>query len=163
MQGCLVQVHCKICKRNGSNDDSFLQRFTTGNMFTHHQKSVILDAGGLQGGPQVEHKHLGKSKYSTPAYQSSRACLAVTAVMTDLLCVVVYSDRGCPAAKTATTIRNWTNRAEATHVHNQRSLAAWQAPALAILLYHLWRHQHSLVNAPMAVSWHSHTTRKAPN
>lgn len=54
-------MHCKICKRNGSNDDSFLQRFTTGNMFTHHQKSVILDAAGLEGGPQVEHHHLNKS------------------------------------------------------------------------------------------------------
>lgn len=63
-------VHCKICKRNGSNDDSFLQRFTTGNMFTHHQKSVILDAGGLQGGPQVEQKHLGKI---SPKGQGRRA------------------------------------------------------------------------------------------
>jgi len=102
MQGCLVQVHCKICKRNGSNDDSFLQRFTTGNMFTHHQKSVILDAGGLQGGPQVEQKHLGKSTSSPSAYQSSRACLAVIAVMTVSCVVAAYSDHHCPGAKTAT-------------------------------------------------------------
>ena len=58
-----MQVHCKICKRNGSNDDSFLQRFTTGNMFTHHQKSVILDARGFEGGPQVDSKNLGSCRF----------------------------------------------------------------------------------------------------
>ena len=55
-----LQVHCKICKRNGNNNDSFLQRFQTGNMFTHHQKSVILDAEGLEGGPEVDHRHVTK-------------------------------------------------------------------------------------------------------
>lgn len=49
-----MQVHCKICKRNGSGDDSFVQRLKTGTQFTHHQKSVILDAAGLEGGPQVD-------------------------------------------------------------------------------------------------------------
>ena len=56
----VLQVHCKICKRNGNNNDSFLQRFQTGNMFTHHQKSVILDAEGLEGGPEVDHRHVTK-------------------------------------------------------------------------------------------------------
>ncbi len=101
MQGCLLQVHCKICKRNGSNDDSFLQRFTTGNMFTHHQKSVILDAGGLQGGPQVDQQHLGRSTSSRSAYQSSRAW---SAVMTVFCVVAACSSHHCPTAKTATAI-----------------------------------------------------------
>ncbi|KAL3153372.1 hypothetical protein ABBQ38_011712 [Trebouxia sp. C0009 RCD-2024] len=47
-------VHCKICKRNGSADDSLVQRLKTGTQFTHHQKSVIVDAAGLEGGPQVD-------------------------------------------------------------------------------------------------------------
>lgn len=49
-----VQVHCKICKRNAAGDDSFVQQLKTGTQFTHHQKSVILDAAGLEGGPQVD-------------------------------------------------------------------------------------------------------------
>lgn len=49
-----LQVHCKICKRNGSADDSLVQRLKTGTQFTHHQKSVIVDAAGLEGGPQVD-------------------------------------------------------------------------------------------------------------
>ncbi|KAK9829228.1 hypothetical protein WJX72_004613 [[Myrmecia] bisecta] len=36
-------VHCKICKRNGGKHTSLVQRFVTGNMFTHHQKSVLVD------------------------------------------------------------------------------------------------------------------------
>lgn len=57
-----MQVHCKICKRNGGTEDSFVQRFQTGNMFTHHQKSVILDAAGLEGGPRLETEKLDTSK-----------------------------------------------------------------------------------------------------
>ena len=57
-----LQVHCKICKRNGGTEDSFVQRFTTGNMFTHHQKSVILDAAGLEGGPRLETENLDRSE-----------------------------------------------------------------------------------------------------
>ena len=63
-----LQVHCKICKRNGNNNDSFLQRFQTGNMFTHHQKSVILDAEGLEGGPEMDDKF---------AMKKGEFCLAV--------------------------------------------------------------------------------------
>lgn len=58
----MLQVHCKICKRNGGTEDSLVQRFQTGNMFTHHQKSVILDAAGLEGGPRLETNKLDRSK-----------------------------------------------------------------------------------------------------
>ncbi|KAL3162479.1 hypothetical protein ABBQ32_010140 [Trebouxia sp. C0010 RCD-2024] len=53
-------VHCKICKRNGGSDDSMIQKFQTDNMFTHHQKSVILDATGLEGGPILDIANLDK-------------------------------------------------------------------------------------------------------
>ena len=59
-----VQVHCKICKRNAASDDSLVQRLKTGTQFTHHQKSVILDAAGLEGGPQVD-QDLDSGKHPT--------------------------------------------------------------------------------------------------
>lgn len=37
-------VHCKKVPRNGGHLDSLKQRVETGNMFTHHQKTVIVDA-----------------------------------------------------------------------------------------------------------------------
>lgn len=61
-----MQVHCKICKRNGSDDDSLVQRLKTGTQFTHHQKSVILDAAGLEGGPQVD-QDLDSGRVLAPA------------------------------------------------------------------------------------------------
>lgn len=58
----VLQVHCKICKRNGGSDDSIVQKFQTDNMFTHHQKSVILDATGLEGGPSLDTANLDKGE-----------------------------------------------------------------------------------------------------
>ena len=73
------------------------------------------------------------------------------------------SDHHCPGAKTATAILRRGPAKLKQHMSTSSAhLAAWQAPALAILLYHLWPHEHSLVKAPMAVSWCSYTTHKAP-
>ena len=67
LQKLALQVHCKICKRNGSHDDSFVQRFKTGNMFTHHQKAVVLDAAGFDEGPKVDFDSLNKGMPHSPA------------------------------------------------------------------------------------------------
>lgn len=37
-------VIAAIVPREGGTEDSITQKFTKGNMFTHHQKSVIVDA-----------------------------------------------------------------------------------------------------------------------
>ena len=37
--------------REGGTEDSVTQKFTKGNMFTHHQKSVIIDAQDPRSGP----------------------------------------------------------------------------------------------------------------
>eukprot|EP00878_Enallax_costatus_P010831 GHUV01011310.1.p1 GENE.GHUV01011310.1~~GHUV01011310.1.p1 ORF type:complete len:894 (+),score=260.77 GHUV01011310.1:345-3026(+) len=39
-----TEVTCVLCPRQGGEEDSILQKFSRGNMFTHHQKTVILDA-----------------------------------------------------------------------------------------------------------------------
>ena len=39
-----TQVVAAIVPREGGTEDSMTQKFTKGNMFTHHQKSVIVDA-----------------------------------------------------------------------------------------------------------------------
>ena len=36
--------------REGGTEDSVTQKFTKGNMFTHHQKSVIIDAQDSRSG-----------------------------------------------------------------------------------------------------------------
>lgn len=33
----------KVCKRAGGKRDSWKQRFTLGAMFTHHQKTIVMD------------------------------------------------------------------------------------------------------------------------
>ena len=38
-----TQVHVKVCKRAGGKRDSLKQRFTLGAMFTHHQKTIVMD------------------------------------------------------------------------------------------------------------------------
>eukprot|EP00891_Asterochloris_glomerata_P005063 jgi/Astpho2/5063/fgenesh1_pm.00071_%23_10_t len=37
------KVHVKVCKRAGGKRDSWKQRFTLGAMFTHHQKTIVMD------------------------------------------------------------------------------------------------------------------------
>eukprot|EP00878_Enallax_costatus_P026488 GHUV01028427.1.p1 GENE.GHUV01028427.1~~GHUV01028427.1.p1 ORF type:complete len:586 (+),score=168.14 GHUV01028427.1:193-1950(+) len=39
-----TDVTCILCPRQGGMEETFLQNMTTGNLFTHHQKTVILDA-----------------------------------------------------------------------------------------------------------------------
>lgn len=39
-----TEVTCVLCPRQGGEEDSLLQKFSRNNMFTHHQKTVILDA-----------------------------------------------------------------------------------------------------------------------
>ena len=39
-----TKVVAAIVPREGGTEDSMTQKFTKGNMFTHHQKSVIVDA-----------------------------------------------------------------------------------------------------------------------
>ena len=39
-----TKVVAAIVPREGGTEDSVTQKFTKGNMFTHHQKSVIVDA-----------------------------------------------------------------------------------------------------------------------
>ena len=39
-----TKVVSAIVPREGGTEDSMTQKFTKGNMFTHHQKSVIVDA-----------------------------------------------------------------------------------------------------------------------
>ena len=46
MMAMPVQVHCKICKRHPDAHLSLRARIRTGNFYTHHQRSVILDALG---------------------------------------------------------------------------------------------------------------------
>ncbi|WIA08753.1 hypothetical protein OEZ85_008176 [Tetradesmus obliquus] len=38
------EVTCLLCPRQGGMEETVLQKFSTGNMFTHHQKTIILDA-----------------------------------------------------------------------------------------------------------------------
>lgn len=38
------KVHCALVPREGGTVDSVTQKLTKGNMFTHHQKSVVVDA-----------------------------------------------------------------------------------------------------------------------
>ncbi len=38
------EVTCAIVPREGGTVDSITQKLTKGNMFTHHQKSVVVDS-----------------------------------------------------------------------------------------------------------------------
>ncbi|PUZ40818.1 hypothetical protein GQ55_9G453900 [Panicum hallii var. hallii] len=44
-----TKVHCVLCPRNPDKDRSYVQDVETATMFTHHQKTVIVDGGGSQG------------------------------------------------------------------------------------------------------------------
>ncbi len=46
-----TKVVAAIVPREGGTEDSVTQKFTKGNMFTHHQKSVIIDAQDPRSGP----------------------------------------------------------------------------------------------------------------
>ena len=37
------KVTCILCPRDGGTADSLGQKLRTGNLFTHHQKTVVLD------------------------------------------------------------------------------------------------------------------------
>lgn len=39
-----VQVKCRLCPRDSGGDESLVAWIKLGSMFTHHQKSVILDS-----------------------------------------------------------------------------------------------------------------------
>ncbi|WVZ57164.1 hypothetical protein U9M48_007583 [Paspalum notatum var. saurae] len=42
-------VHCVLCPRNPDKDRSYVQDIETATMFTHHQKTVVVDGGGAAG------------------------------------------------------------------------------------------------------------------
>ncbi|KAJ1296842.1 hypothetical protein BS78_01G333200 [Paspalum vaginatum] len=42
-------VHCVLCPRNPDKDRSYVQDIETATMFTHHQKTVVVDGGGAPG------------------------------------------------------------------------------------------------------------------
>ncbi|XP_060673012.1 phospholipase D alpha 1 [Ziziphus jujuba] len=51
-----TNVHCMLCPRNPDDGRSIVQGFEISTMFTHHQKSVIVDCEGLQGGSEAERR-----------------------------------------------------------------------------------------------------------
>ncbi|WOG87783.1 hypothetical protein DCAR_0207014 [Daucus carota subsp. sativus] len=44
-----TKVHCYLCPRNPDDGRSVVQGFAISTMFTHHQKSIIVDSEGLGG------------------------------------------------------------------------------------------------------------------
>ncbi|RCV44495.1 hypothetical protein SETIT_9G378300v2 [Setaria italica] len=44
-----TRVHCVLCPRNPDKDRSYVQDVETATMFTHHQKTVVVDGGGVPG------------------------------------------------------------------------------------------------------------------
>ena len=38
-----LQVRCRLCPRDSATDESLVAWIKQGSMFTHHQKSVIVD------------------------------------------------------------------------------------------------------------------------
>lgn len=51
-----TNVHCALCPRNPDDGRSIVQGFEISTMFTHHQKSVIVDFEGVQGGSETERR-----------------------------------------------------------------------------------------------------------
>lgn len=49
-----TKVVAAIVPREGGTEDSMTQKFTKGNMFTHHQKSVIVDAADSRYAPLLD-------------------------------------------------------------------------------------------------------------
>ncbi|KAK1382854.1 Phospholipase D [Heracleum sosnowskyi] len=47
-----TKVHCYLCPRNPDDGRSVVQGFAISTMFTHHQKSIIVDSEGLGGESQ---------------------------------------------------------------------------------------------------------------
>lgn len=45
-----TNVHCVLCPRNPDNKRSIVQGFEVSTMFTHHQKTVVVDSGSPGGG-----------------------------------------------------------------------------------------------------------------
>lgn len=48
-----VQVKCRLCPRDGGAEESLVTWIKMGSMFTHHQKSVILDTPGTNNQRQL--------------------------------------------------------------------------------------------------------------
>ena len=44
-----MQVKCRLCPRDSGQDESLVNWVKQGSMFTHHQKSVIMDANTPNG------------------------------------------------------------------------------------------------------------------
>jgi phospholipase D1/2 len=44
-----TRVNCVLCPRNPDKDRSYVQDVETATMFTHHQKTVVVDGGGSAG------------------------------------------------------------------------------------------------------------------
>eukprot|EP00775_Hariotina_reticulata_P006308 gene6308-6543_t len=61
-------VTCVLCPRQGGDEDTMLQKVSSGNMFTHHQKTIILDqpntsqSAGHPGGHQATLQSLGSPR-----------------------------------------------------------------------------------------------------
>ncbi|XP_052210092.1 phospholipase D alpha 1-like [Diospyros lotus] len=45
-----TKVHCSLCPRNADEGRSYVRGFQIGTMFTHHQKTVVVDSEAPEGG-----------------------------------------------------------------------------------------------------------------
>lgn len=78
----------KVCKRAGGKRDSWKQRFTLGAMFTHHQKTIVMDVDPARWSGQANRplKSQGEAVEAAQAVCTGRTAAWLPVIYMDSFC-----------------------------------------------------------------------------